>query len=205
MKHDPQHCTDPRQIMTFASGDPTENPWVRGKPPQEVITIQPWSPQWTGQFATARDAIRTALGGRALAVEHVGSTAVPMLAAKPVIDIDCIVADPEHEGTYIPQLAALGYWLSVRERGWYGHRMLRHDMPRINLHVFGPACPEHARHILFRDWLRTHPEDRERYAQVKAQASQDVANVQEYNQNKQALIHAIYQRIFASRGWTGAA
>ncbi|ATU73003.1 UPF0157 protein [Gluconacetobacter sp. SXCC-1] len=205
MNHDPQLCTDPCQIMTFASGDPGENPWVRGKPPQEAITIQPWSPQWAEQFATARDAIRTALGDRALAVAHVGSTAVPMLAAKPVIDIDCIVADPEREDTYIPQLAALGYWLSVRERGWYGHRMLRHDMPRLNLHVFGPACPEHARHILFRDWLRTHPDDRERYARVKERARQGVATVQEYNRNKQDVIHAIYQRIFADRGWTGAA
>ncbi|KAB8122413.1 GrpB family protein [Komagataeibacter medellinensis] len=201
----PPHWPDPRQIMTFAPGDPDENPWVMGQPPPESITLQPWCPDWQVRFAQLEREIRKVLGGGALAVEHVGSTAVTGLAAKPVIDIDCIVPDPGCEETYRPRLEALGYVMTVRERSWYGHRMFRHTHPRANLHIFGPACPEHARHILFRDWLRTHPDERERYARVKTQASIGVANVQEYNRNKQALILAIYQRIFAYRGWTDPA
>jgi hypothetical protein len=74
-------------------------------------------------------------------------------------------------------LAALGYVLTIRERSWYEHRMLRHDRPRINLHVFGRNCAEHARHILFRDCLRAHPEDCAQYTRVKGEARIGVTDV----------------------------
>ena len=79
--------------------------------------------------------------------------------------------------------------------------MLRHDRPRINLHVFGRNCPEHARHILFRDWLRAHPGDCARYARVKDEARIGVTNVRDYNRNKEAVIRDIYSTVFDSRGW----
>jgi GrpB-like predicted nucleotidyltransferase (UPF0157 family) len=119
-----------------------------------------------------------------------------------VIDIDLIVGDPNREEDYVPPLSALGYVLTVRELSWYRHRMLRHDVPRVNLHVFGPDCPEHIRHVLFRDWLCDHPEDRERYADIKSRARIGVDNVQDYNRNKQAVVRTIYQRIFEHHGWT---
>ncbi|WP_416776658.1 GrpB family protein [Xenorhabdus budapestensis] len=100
-------------------------------------------------------------------IEHVGSTAVPGMVAKPVIDIDLIVEDPTQEEKYVPALERLGYDLTVREPNFYQHRCLRLAKPRVNLHVFGLDFPEHIRHIWFRDWLREHPEDCERYIAAK--------------------------------------
>ena len=137
----------PAAITTFADGDPAENGWVSGAPPVEAIEIAAYSPEWPVLFEASKELIAQALPGVALNIEHVGSTAVPNLAAKPIIDMDLIVDDPTREETYAPALAALGYVLTIRERTWYEHRILRHDRPRINLHVFGRNCPEHARHI----------------------------------------------------------
>jgi GrpB-like predicted nucleotidyltransferase (UPF0157 family) len=191
----------PAAITTFADGDPAENPWVSGAPPVEAIEIAAYSPEWPVLYETSKELIARALLGIALHIEHVGSTAVPNLVAKPIIDMDLIVDDPTREETYVPALAALGYVLTIRERTWYEHRMLRHDRPRINLHVFGRNCPEHARHILFRDWLRTHPEDCARYTRVKDEARIGVTNVRDYNRNKEAVVRDIYATIFDSRGW----
>jgi GrpB-like predicted nucleotidyltransferase (UPF0157 family) len=192
----------PAAITTFADGDPAENGWVSDAPPVEAIEIAAYSPEWPVLFEASKELIAQALPGVALNIEHVGSTAVPNLAAKPIIDMDLIVDDPTREETYVPALAALGYVLTIRERTWYEHRMLRHDRPRINLHVFGRNCPEHARHILFRDWLRTHPEDCARYTRVKYEARIGVTNVQDYNRNKEAVVRGIYATIFDTRGWT---
>lgn len=191
----------PSAITTFADGDPDENPWVSGAPPTETIEIAAYSSEWPAIFEASKELIALALPGIALTIEHVGSTAVPNLAAKPIIDMDLIVTDPLREEAYVPALAGLGYVLTIRERTWYQHRMLRHDRPRLNLHVFGQNCAEHARHILFRDWLRTHPEDCARYARVKDEARVGVTNVRDYNRNKRAVIRDIYGTIFESRGW----
>lgn len=189
------------EIMTFEEGDPNENPWVAGKPKQEDISVEPYSPQWEASFESQRDKIAHALGETAVAIEHVGSTAVLGLPAKPVIDIDLIVSDPNEEQAYVPALTRVGYELTVRERSWYQHRMLRLEHPRVNLHVFGPDCPEHTRHRLFRDWLREHADDRQLYADAKLAAKHGVSTAHDYNKNKQEVVRNIYQRIFISNGW----
>ncbi|WP_316173198.1 GrpB family protein [Bradyrhizobium sp. SZCCHNRI2049] len=191
----------PAAIMTFADGDPAENPWVSGAPPVEAIEIVDYSPEWPVLFEASRQLIVRTLPGIALGIEHIGSTAIPNLAAKPIIDIDLIVADPTRELAYVPALADIGFVLTVRERSWYEHRMLRHEQPRINLHVFGRNCAEHVRHILFRDWLRTHPEDCARYTRVKEEARIGVTNVRDYNRNKETVVRDIYATIFESHGW----
>ncbi|QEL21165.1 GrpB family protein [Bosea sp. F3-2] len=191
---------DEASIVTFEEGDPSENPWVNGRPKQEEIEVEAYSPRWAEQYEIRKAEIEAVVGG-VVGVEHVGSTAVPGLPAKPVIDIDLIVADPEREEEYVPALQALGYELTVRERSWYQHRMLRHDSPRVNLHVFGPACPEHARHVLFRDRLREQPADRKRYADAKILAKDGVTNALDYNRRKQDVVLDIYRDIFESRGW----
>ena len=197
-----QRDLNPIEIVTFADGDPAENPWVvTGRPKPEEIKIEPYSPEWPSLFETKKCQIAKALPGIALKIEHIGSTAVPGLSAKPVIDIDLIVENPDCEVDYLPPLVALGYVLTVRELSWYRHRMLRHDAPRVNLHVWEPNCPEHVRHVLFRDWLRENPDDRKRYADSKLKAKVGVKNVEDYNRNKQAVIREIYQRIFEERGW----
>jgi GrpB-like predicted nucleotidyltransferase (UPF0157 family) len=143
---------------------------VVGDRPAEVtspITISPYDPGWPARFRLEEARIRSALGERALAVEHVGSTSVPGLPAKDRLDIDLIVPDSADEDAYVPALTAVGYTLRTREPHWYEHRGLWTGNHDVTLHVFGPDCDEHLRHLIFRDWLRDHPDDRDRYAARK--------------------------------------
>jgi GrpB-like predicted nucleotidyltransferase (UPF0157 family) len=137
-----------------------------------------------------------------LQLEHVGSTSVPGLAAKPVIDIDLTVADPGREQDYVPELETIGFRLVIREPGWYGHRALRADEPRCNLHVFGFDSPEPVRHRIFRDWLRGNPDERDRYAAAKREAASEAnsggEHVMQYNARKQQVIREIYHRAFVA-------
>ena len=153
----------PEEITRHHEPDPGEDPWVNGPPPVEVVQIVPYDDDWPRRFRELAADIRAALGVVVLDLEHVGSTSVAGLAAKDVIDIDLTVADPRDEDVYLAPLEKLGYMLTVREPSWHEHRCLRLTSPRVNLHVFGPNCPETIRHRLFRDWLREHPEDRDRY------------------------------------------
>ncbi|MDC9588431.1 GrpB family protein [Xenorhabdus sp. XENO-10] len=189
-----------KDIIFFPESDPNENPWVHGKPAEEVIDVVEYNPEWIITWQQLSLSIKQALGNIALNIEHVGSTAVPGLAAKPIIDIDLIVEDPAQEEKYVPALERLGYDLTVREPSFYQHRCLRLAKPRTNLHVFGPDCPEYIRHIWFRDWLREHPEDCERYMAAKITAKNNVNQVMDYNKKKERIVHEIYQRIFQSKG-----
>lgn len=187
------------EITRHHDPDPDEDPWVL-RPPPETVSIVAYDPQWPRRFQTLAARIRDALGEAALDVEHVGSTSVEGLAAKDVVDIDLTVADPRDEDAYIPALAGLGYVLTVREPSWHEHRCLRLANPRANLHVFGPDCPEIIRHRMFRDWLRTHPEDRQRYEDAKVAAIPGGGNVMDYNGRKQQVIREIYDRAFRAAG-----
>lgn len=180
--------------------DPNELPWVEGGPITEQIYIADYDPEWPHLFEQQKLAIRNVLKETALHIEHIGSTAVPRLPAKPVIDIDLTVPDSTIESQYVEQLTSVGYHLVIREPSWYQHRCFRMEKPRINLHIFGPDCPEAIRHILFRDWLREHADDRERYATAKYEAAKNVTNVVSYNRNKHDIVAAIYDRMFKAIG-----
>ena len=189
-----------QDIIRHHDPTPGENPWVHGPPPPETIEVVPYDPRWPDVYDELAGAIKAALGPAALAINHIGSTAVPGLPAKPVIDIDLTVDDPRDEAAYVPGLEKLGYDLIIREPSWHQHRCLQLARPRVNLHVFGPDCPENIRHLLFRDWLRTHPEDRELYAQAKMNSVDGAGQVMEYNLRKQPVIRAIYDRVFRAAG-----
>src|SRR3954471_78816 len=94
------------EITRHADDDPDGVEWIRTDPPRRPIEIVASDPAWPAQFARLATRIRDALGERALAIEHVGSTSVPDLAAKPIIDIDVTVADPRSESSYAPDLEA---------------------------------------------------------------------------------------------------
>jgi GrpB-like predicted nucleotidyltransferase (UPF0157 family) len=115
-------------------------------------------------FQKEADTIRGALGERVFCVEHVGSTSVPDLPAKPVIDIVLVVADSAAENEYAQALENAGYRLCVREPEWYAHRLFKGRKHRVNLHVFSAGCPEIERMLTFRNWLRMSKADRELYA-----------------------------------------
>jgi len=193
-------------IVTFHDPPvpPGASAWVDGAGPGREVEVVAADPTWPAQFAQVAGRVRRALGERALLIEHVGSTAVPGLAAKPVIDVDLVVADPADEAAYVPALTAAGFALCVREPWWYEHRMLRGTEPTSQVHVFGPDSPEVERHRLFRDWLRGDADDRERYAAAKRDAAAAATaageHVMQYNARKEPVVRAIYARAFAAHG-----
>jgi GrpB-like predicted nucleotidyltransferase (UPF0157 family) len=149
--------------------------------------------------------VEAALGGAVVALEHVGSTSVPGLPAKPIVDVTLVVADPVDEATYVPALEDAGFLLHLREPGWHQHRLLKGSDPVVNLHVFGPGCAEVERMLLFRDRLRAHPDERERYAQAKRElAARTWAYVQDYADAKSEVVEAIIARGVAERATSGS-
>jgi GrpB-like predicted nucleotidyltransferase (UPF0157 family) len=139
--------------------------------------------------------VRTVLADRALQIEHAGSTSVPELAAKPVIDIVLVVADSSDEKAYAPHLESAGYVLRIREPEWFEHRMFKGTDPAVNLHVFSSRCPEVNRMVRFRDWLRANAADRELYQRTKlALAQQEWGQVQDYADAKSAIVAEILAR-----------
>lgn len=164
-----------------------------------VVEVVAPDPSWPDQFERVRALVREALEERALAVEHVGSTAVPGLWAKPVIDVDLTVADSADEPAYLSDLEAAGFVLRVREPEWEQHRMLRGVDPAANVHVWSPGSAEARRHRMFRDWLITHPDDRAAYAALKRElGAQGFTDAMQYNNHKAGLVYDIYERIFAA-------
>ncbi|GAA4192835.1 GrpB family protein [Microbacterium oryzae] len=191
----------PEEITTFsdAPAPPGRTPWVIEPRVEEIQIVDP-DPRWPERARALMDRIRDALGDRALAVEHVGSTSVPGLPAKPIIDLDLTVADSADEEAWLPALEAAGFVLTVREPWWQEHRCLKPSPGGANVHVFSPGTPELVRHRIFRDWLREDEADRRLYADAKRRAASEAAAqgelMMEYNARKAAVIREIYQRAF---------
>jgi GrpB-like predicted nucleotidyltransferase (UPF0157 family) len=122
---------------------------------------------WPEVFARQEERIAGALGERALLIEHVGSTSVPGLAAKPTTDILLVVASSANEDTYLPAMEAAGYELRVREPDWHEHRMFADRARTAQVHVLSDGNPEIGRYLLFRDRLRTNQADRELYERTR--------------------------------------
>lgn len=184
-----------------------------GPPPPAAVVgdVQPYAvpvvvvdhdPTWPALFEQDREGILDALGATALTVEHVGSTSVPGLPAKPVIDVLLLVPDSADEPAYLPALEAAGYTLRIREPDWLEHRVLYRRVEdgsphNVNVHVFSPgrADAEVARMRMFRDWLRTHPDDRDRYVATKRElATRRWRYVQDYADAKTEVVEAILAR-----------
>lgn len=191
----------PTEPKTPAAREPTSEEQLRavtvGEPVRldGKIVLADYDPEWLRQFAGEAAKIRAALGPRALAVEHAGSTSVPGLPAKPIIDIVLVVPDSSDEPSYVPALESAGYTLRIREPEWHQHRMLKGANPNVNLHVFSQGCEEVERMLRFRDWLRAHDDDRDLYARAKRElARRDWAYVQHYADAKTAVVEEIIAR-----------
>src|SRR5262249_40402220 len=127
--------------------------------------------------------------------EHIGSTSVPGLAAKPIIDIDVLVEDSGNEAVYLPKLLAAGYVLRLREPDWYEHRMFRTPEHDAHVHIFSTGCVEFTRHLAFRNRLRTHTEDRLRYEGLKRElAKERWPDMNAYARAKSAVVEEIIAR-----------
>ena len=161
------------------------------------IVLVDYDPAWPDLYAREEARIRGALGDRVLRIEHTGSTSVPGLAAKPIIDITMLVADVTDEPAYVPDLEAAGYVLRIRENepDWYDHRVFKGPDTNVNLHVFSEGCVELERMVGFRDWLRTHDDDRELYERTKRDlVTRDWQYVQHYADAKTEVVEEIAAR-----------
>ena len=181
------------------AGDAGENrvEWVDGARPRldGPVVLVPYDPTWPGAYQRVAGRVRAALGGRVAALEHVGSTSVPGLPAKPVIDVLLAVPDPSDEAAYAPPLREAGFRFVLRELDWHAHRLFKGVDPAVNLHVFPPGAAEVARMLAFRDHLRRHPADCALYEKTKRElAARTWAYVQDYADAKGEVVEAILAR-----------
>jgi GrpB-like predicted nucleotidyltransferase (UPF0157 family) len=159
------------------------------------VEIHDYDPHWPRLYEREEDRIRSVLGDRVIRIEHVGSTSVPGLPAKPLIDIVLEVADSADEAAYVPAMESAGYVLRIREPDWYEHRLLKGPDTEVNVHVFTAGSEEVDRMLLFRDWLHENAADRELYAEKKRQlAGRDWKYMQQYADAKTAVVQEIMAR-----------
>ena len=164
------------------------------------VQLVDYDTAWPRLFAREARRIRAALGDAVLGLEHTGSTAVPGLAAKPIVDMLLVVRDSADEAAYLPALEAAGYRLVIREPGWYEHRVLKGPDTNVNLHVFGAGCPEIERILMFRDRLRANDADRLLYERAKRElAARDWTYVQNYADAKSEVVESIIGRALEAR------
>ena len=164
------------------------------------IELIEYSPNWPRLFIREAERVRATLGARVLMLEHVGSTSVPGLAAKPIIDMVLGVADSADESAYVPAMESAGYVLRIREPEWNQHRLFKGPDTNINLHVFSFRCPEIDKMLMFRDWLRANDADRNLYERTKRELAQQTWKyVQNYADAKTAVVEEIVARARAAR------
>ena len=169
------------------------------RPHNGTIDLVPYDPNWPVYFYRHAERIRRALSEKVLQLEHVGSTSVPGLSAKPVIDMVLVVADSTDEASYVPPLESEGFVLRIREPTWFEHRLLKAPDIKGNLHVFSRGCGEIDRMLAFRDWLRTHDADRDLYERAKQElAARTWSDVEHYAQAKSEVVVDILQRAGAA-------
>jgi len=162
------------------------------------IVVVPWQPEWLRSFEKIRDTLLPELKGLILVIEHVGSTSVPGLAAKPIIDIDIVIKDQRAFPAVKKALTGLGYQ-HVGDLGIPGREAFKYsnkpELMEHHLYVCVQDSSELKRHLALREHLKAHPEDRDRYAQVKcAAAARHPTDIDAYLEEKTPIILEIYQK-----------
>jgi GrpB-like predicted nucleotidyltransferase (UPF0157 family) len=172
---------------------------IGGREPFSPV-ISDYDPAWPSRFAEIEARIQAALGDAALAVEHIGSTSVPYLAAKPIIDVLVVVADVDEESAYVTALEDAGFVLRVREAG---HRMFRAPDRDVHVHVYSSGDQAIADYLDLRDWLRVDEPDRALYADVKRDlARRPWSDMNHYAEAKSDVIRQVLGR---ARTWRASA
>jgi GrpB-like predicted nucleotidyltransferase (UPF0157 family) len=141
-----------------------------------LIRLVDYSAEWPALFVREAERVRATLGGRVLMLEHVGSTSIPGLAAKPMIDMILTVANSADERAYVPAMESAGYLLHIREPEWHQHRLFKGPDTNINLHVYSFGCPEIDKMLMFRDWLRSNDADRRSFARCDTAVSASISS-----------------------------
>ncbi|USQ14778.1 GNAT family N-acetyltransferase [Legionella lytica] len=140
---------------------------------KRLIKVLPYDSHWSGQFTEEAQLIQKALGPNCIEIHHIGSTSVPGLAAKPIIDMIPVVWDITQVDAMNPLMIELGYEVKG-ESGMLFRRFFQKGgtQPSFNVHVFEQESAEIERHVKFRDWMHKHPKDRDAYAQLKQNLAQ---------------------------------
>jgi GrpB-like predicted nucleotidyltransferase (UPF0157 family) len=160
-----------------------------------TIYLAPYDPGWPSRFSKLELRVQQALGDQILRLEHVGSTSIEGLSAKPIIDMLLVVLDSSDEGAYVPALESQGFKLHIREPEWFDHRLLIATDIKVNLHVFSRGCQEVERMLSFRNWLRSNRADRELYEKTKQElAAKTWKYTQHYADAKSAVVEEILDR-----------
>jgi GrpB-like predicted nucleotidyltransferase (UPF0157 family) len=183
-------CSHTARLLPIARED-LDSVLIGGRE-RRAIVIAEYDDEWPARFARERDRVVAALGPAAVRVEHFGSTAVPGLAAKPIVDVLITVPDPEDDGPFVALLETAGYELRVREPG---HRMFRTPARDVHVHVWADDDPEVDRCLRFRDRLRASPEDRSAYERLKRElARRQWPDMNDYADAKTDLVDEILGR-----------
>ena len=165
------------------------------RPLNAPVTLCEHDPEWPATYEVLAARVRAALGARAKRLHHAGSTSVPGLAAKPIIDMVLEVEDSADEAGYFAALEAAGFALRIREPNWFEHRCFSPADPAANLHVFSEGCEEVGRMLTFRDHLRRDEADRKLYQDTKrALAARTWAYMQDYADAKTEVVNTIMAR-----------
>jgi GrpB-like predicted nucleotidyltransferase (UPF0157 family) len=169
--------------------------WVTEPPRLDgPVRLAEYDPAWPALFDREAARIRQVLGGRVELLEHIGSTSVPGLAAKPIVDILLVVTNPADEDGWVPPLEQAGYRLVIAEPD-RRHWAFKGPDTDINLHVRAGDSPETARNLRFRDQLRASPADRSRYEAVKRElAARHWTWIQQYADAKSDVVEDILRR-----------
>ena len=188
---------DPNDVAAY---DELEKRVIGGpRPLTGPIELYDYDPLWPEEYSEHAARIGAALGERAVRVEHAGSTSVPGLIAKPIVDIVLEVPDSADEPAYAGDLEAAGYALKIREPDWFEHRFFNTPDRSVHVHVFSRGCSETERMVRFRDWLRANPADRELYARAKRElAARDWKYMQQYADAKTDVVGEIMARALAA-------
>jgi GrpB-like predicted nucleotidyltransferase (UPF0157 family) len=186
--------------VTKASDEQRESSHIGERPRHDApIELAEYDSGWPGSFEALATSIREALGRSVVQLEHAGSTSVPGITAKPIIDMGLVVPDSTDENEYVPALEAIGYVLRIREPDWFEHRLLRFADPAANLHVFSEGCSEVERMLTFRDYLRANAEERDHYEAAKRDLARHTwAYVQDYADAKSEVVEGILERAQAA-------
>jgi GrpB-like predicted nucleotidyltransferase (UPF0157 family) len=164
------------------------------------ISVVDYDERWPVRFREVAERLRRALTEDVMGVEHIGSTSVPGLAAKPIVDVLLTVADVDNEAAYVPALESAGFLLRVREPA---HRMVRTPARDVHVHVYEPGRQEVRDYLDLRDWLRVDAEDRELYAATKRMLARKQWD--DMNDYADAKTEVIYDVLARARDWRAGA
>ena len=164
-----------------------------------TIVVEPYDPAWQRAFEEIRKEIDAALGTLAIGIEHVGSTSVQGLSAKPIIDIDVVIRDRAELDDVVSALGGIGYRhkgdMGISGREAFDYDGKEHLMPH-HLYVCTRDLPELKRHIAFRDYLRKHPDAVKEYSRIKAEGAELYPHdIDRYIEHKSPFIQGIYERL----------